>query len=137
MASFAMLSRIRLHLDAQLAGRIWGGGGQILQIDETWVGQVKNSKSPSGSGVNVFGIHSKSGVITKVIPNRSSNVLIPESNYPAPTSYQAVTGNYPAPTSYQAVTAPRMVWNGVDPARRAVSTVVRKAASASAAHLAR
>ena len=78
MASFAMLSRIRLHLDAQLAGRIWGGGGQILQIDETWVGQVKNSKSPRGAGVNVFGIHSKSGVITKVIPNRSSNVLIPE-----------------------------------------------------------
>lgn len=33
--------------------------------------------------------------------------------------------------------APRMVWNGSFPARRAVSTVDRRAASASAAHLAR
>ena len=46
-------------------------------------------------------------------------------------------GNYPPPTGYQAVTAPRMVWKGLLPERRAVSTVVRRAASASAAHLAR
>jgi hypothetical protein len=45
--------------------------------------------------------------------------------------------NYPPPLIAQAVTAPRMVWNGVFPLSLAVSTVVRRAASASAAHLAR
>lgn len=78
MAAYAMLCRIRLHLETLLAGRIWGGGGQILQVDETWVGQVKNPGSSRGAGVTVFGIFSKSGVITKVIPNRSSNVLMHE-----------------------------------------------------------
>ena len=78
MTAFAMLSKIRLHLQAMLAGRILGGGDQILQIDETWVTQVKNPGRPSGAGAIVFGIYSKSGVITKVIPNRSSVVLMRE-----------------------------------------------------------
>jgi transposase len=78
MAAFGMLSRIRLHLEALLAGRTLGGGGQILQLDETWVRQVKNSGSSRGSGVYVFGIYSSSGVVTKVIPNRSAAVLMQE-----------------------------------------------------------
>ena len=78
MAAFAMLSRIRLHLQALLAGRILGGGGQILQVDETWVRQVKNPQSVRGNGAIVFGIYSKSGVITKVIPDRSAKVLMQE-----------------------------------------------------------
>jgi transposase len=52
-------------------------------------------------------------------------------------NYLKDAGNYPPPTGYRAVTAPRMVWKGLLPERRAVSTVVRRAASASAAHLAR
>ena len=47
-------------------------------------------------------------------------------------------GNYPPlALSYRAETAPRMVWKGLAPDNRAVSTVVRRSASASAAHLAR
>jgi hypothetical protein len=47
-------------------------------------------------------------------------------------------GNYPHPASDdQAEMAPSMVWKGLLPDRRAVSTVDRIAASASAAHLAR
>ena len=47
-------------------------------------------------------------------------------------------GNYPPPAlTRQAETAPRIVWKGFAPDSRAVSTVVRKSASASAAHLAR
>ena len=46
--------------------------------------------------------------------------------------------NYPPPAlTRQAETAPRIVWKGFAPDSRAVSTVVRKSASASAAHLAR
>ena len=46
--------------------------------------------------------------------------------------------NYPPPTLIcQAETAARMVWKGFAPANRAVSTVVRRLAWASAAHLAR
>ncbi len=46
--------------------------------------------------------------------------------------------NYPPPASGdQAEMAPSMVWKGLHPDRRAVSTVVRMAASASTAHLAR
>ena len=46
--------------------------------------------------------------------------------------------NYPPPAlTSQAETAPRMVWKGLAPDNRAVSTVVRRSASASAAHLAR
>jgi hypothetical protein len=48
------------------------------------------------------------------------------------------TSNYPPPASSdQAEMAPSMVWKGLHPDRRAVSTVDRMAASASAAHLAR
>lgn len=78
MAAFGALSRIRLHLRALLSGRTLGGGGQVLQIDETWVGQVKNPARSDGAGAIVFGIYSQSGVITKIIPNRSSNVLMRE-----------------------------------------------------------
>ena len=78
MAAFGMVSRIRLHLQARLAGRILGGGGQVVQIDETWVRQVKNPASRRGSGAIVFGIYSDFGVITKVVPNRSANVLMQE-----------------------------------------------------------
>ena len=47
-------------------------------------------------------------------------------------------GNYPPPAADdQAEMAPSMVWKGLDPDRRAVSTVDLMAASASAAHLAR
>ncbi len=46
--------------------------------------------------------------------------------------------NYPPPaTDDQAETVPSIVWKGLHPDRRAVSTVDRMAASASAAHLAR
>lgn len=78
MAAFAMVSRIRLHLQARLNGRILGGGGQILQVDETWIRQIKNPASRRGYGAIVFGIYSDSGVITKVVPSRSSNVLMQE-----------------------------------------------------------
>lgn len=78
MAAFGALSRIRLHLRALLTGRMLGGGGQVLQIDETWVRQVKDPASQGGAGAIVFGIYSQSGVITKIIPNRSSNVLMQE-----------------------------------------------------------
>lgn len=48
------------------------------------------------------------------------------------------TRNYPPPASGdQAEMAPSMVWKGLHPDRRAVSTVDLMAASASAAHLAR
>ena len=78
MTAFGMVSRLRLHLEALLAGRILGGGGQVVQIDETWVREVQNPAGKSGSGVIVFGIFSDSGVITKVVPNRSANVLMQE-----------------------------------------------------------
>ncbi|MCP5387289.1 MAG: IS1595 family transposase [Novosphingobium sp.] len=78
MAAFGMLSRVRLHLEALLSGRILGGGGQNIQMDETWVGQVKNPDNATGSGAIVFGIYSKSGVLTKVIPNRSQSTLMRE-----------------------------------------------------------
>ena len=78
MAAFAMLSRIRLHLGTLIAARTLGGGGQILQVDETWVGQVKNPANTRGSGAMVFGIYSNHGVITKIIPNRSADVLMRE-----------------------------------------------------------
>ena len=52
--------------------------------------------------------------------------------------HRLVPCNYPPPTSDdQAEMAPSMVWKGLLPDRRAVSTVDRIAASASAAHLAR
>ena len=78
MAAFGALSRIRLHLGALQAGAMLGGMGQILQVDETWVRQVKNPASKKGYGAIVLGIYSRSGVITKVIPNRTSKVLIGE-----------------------------------------------------------
>jgi len=53
-------------------------------------------------------------------------------------TYQLCDCNYPPPAlSYPAETAPRMVLNGLASVSRAVSTVVRMSASASAAHLAR
>lgn len=78
MAAFRTLSVIRLHLSCLCEGRIQGGGGQVVQIDETWVPQVKNPQSPKGAGAIVFGIYSQSGVVTKHIPNRSAAVLIRE-----------------------------------------------------------
>ena len=78
MAAFGALSRIRLHLGALQAGAVLGGRGQILQVDETWVRQVKNPAGEKGYGAIVFGIYSQSGVITKVIPDRTSKVLIGE-----------------------------------------------------------
>ena len=78
MAAFRMLSMIRLHLSRRGEGMIQGGGGKAIQIDETWIPQVKNSQSAGGSGVIVFGIYGQSGVFTKHIPNRSALVLMSE-----------------------------------------------------------
>ena len=51
---------------------------------------------------------------------------------------EIIQGNYSPPgLRDQAETAPRMVLKGLAPDSRAVSTVVRRSASASAAHLAR
>ena len=72
-----------------------------------------------------------------ILDQHSDRIKLLESATKTMFGADSPARNYPPPTSYQAVTAPRMVWNGVHPARRAVSTVVRKAASASAAHLAR
>ena len=76
-----------------------------------------------------------STITTKTIPsgaNKQSS-LVPNVLVAKP-----VARNYPPRAlSYRAETAPRMVWKGLAPDSRAVSTVVRRSASASAAHLAR
>ena len=78
MAAFRMLSMIRLHLSRRCEGMIQGGGGKAIQIDETWISQVKNTRSARGSGAIVFGIYGQTGVFTKQIPNRSASVLMSE-----------------------------------------------------------
>ena len=78
MTAFRTLSAIRLHLSRRCEGMIQGGGGQVVQIDETWIPQIKNPLSPNGAGAIVFGIYSQSGIMTKHIPNRSAAVLIRE-----------------------------------------------------------
>ena len=78
MPAFRMLSAIRLHLSCLCQGKIQGGGGRVVQIDETWLSQVKNPLSAKGSGAIVFGIYSQSGILTKHIPNRGASVLMRE-----------------------------------------------------------
>ena len=59
------------------------------------------------------------------------------ANYFSSCGYDPDCNYPPRALSYRAETVPRMVWKGLAPDSRAVSTVVRRSASASAAHLAR
>ena len=63
--------------------------------------------------------------------------VVGDAANPADAARNAVILGPPRALSYRAETAPRMVWKGLAPDSRAVSTVVRRSASASAAHLAR
>lgn len=78
------------------------------------------------------------------VPGTSVYVLKPRGRILIPALWEfvpyndATMRNYPPlALSYRAETAPRMVWKGLAPDSRAVSTVVRRSASASAAHFAR
>lgn len=71
LAAFRMQARLRLHLRALSDGRMFGGGGQVVQVDEAWLTFVKPQSSSSRSGAIVIGVYSSEGVITKLIERRN------------------------------------------------------------------
>lgn len=75
--AFRMLACIRLHLQALHQNLVLGQQGEVVQIDETWIGSVKPGKARSKSGAIVLGIYSRSGVLALHIPNRSRGVIFP------------------------------------------------------------
>ena len=75
-AAVRMLSRARLHMREAFPMRRMGGPGEVVQIDETWLPNVYDSRQKNGKGAIIFGIHDKSGVCTWVVPDRKNSTLV-------------------------------------------------------------
>lgn len=76
LAAYRMLSLARLHICELRPIRQFGGQGEIVQIDETWLPNVRDSSQRNAKGAIVFGIHDKAGVQTCVIPNRRAATIM-------------------------------------------------------------
>lgn len=70
LAAFRMQARLRLHLEALSTGRVFGGGGRTVQVDEAWLPFVKPDGAASSSGAIVIGVYSSDGIITRQIGRR-------------------------------------------------------------------
>lgn len=76
--AFRMLGCVRAHLHACALVKEFGGGGQMVQVDETWMATVKASPTDNKRGAIVFGIYGKNGVHAKTIKARNSATLVKE-----------------------------------------------------------
>lgn len=69
-AAFRIQSRLRLHFSALGAGKMLGGPGKMVQVDEAWLTFIKPGAPGGDSGAIVFGIYSTEGVVTRQIARR-------------------------------------------------------------------
>ncbi len=77
MTAFRMLALLRLHLSALTEQRRLGGRGKVVQIDETWIRQIRETSSSTKSGVIVLGLFDQQGVITFRVRTRKREELLP------------------------------------------------------------
>lgn len=76
LAAYRALSLIRLHICELAPARLFGGPGEIVQIDETLLPNVRQYGQDGSRGAIVLGMHDKQGVRCWVIPNRTHTTIL-------------------------------------------------------------
>lgn len=76
LAAYRALCLIRLHICELSPARLFGGPGEIVQIDETLLPNVRRSGQEGGRGAIVLGMHDAQGVRCWVIPDRTHTTIL-------------------------------------------------------------